>query len=33
MSYAALTDRDHARLVHAIDKQTGLPAMPAHASA
>ncbi len=26
MSYATLTDRDHARLVQSIDKQTGLPA-------
>jgi uncharacterized protein (DUF2252 family) len=25
MSYAMLTDRDHARLVQSIDKQTGLP--------
>jgi uncharacterized protein (DUF2252 family) len=33
MSYAELSDRDHARLVDAIDKQTGLPATPAHASA
>ncbi len=31
MSYAALTDRDHARLVQSIDKETGLPAAPAAA--
>ncbi len=31
MSYAALTDRDHARLVQSIDKSTGLPA--GHAAA
>ncbi|MGO9674774.1 MAG: DUF2252 domain-containing protein [Methylocella sp.] len=30
MSYAALTDRDHARLVQSIDKKTGLPAAPTH---
>ena len=33
MSYAALTDRDHARLVQSIDKKTGLPAEPAPAPA
>ena len=33
MSYAALTDRDHALLVQSIDKQTGLPATPARATA
>jgi uncharacterized protein (DUF2252 family) len=33
MSYAALTDRDHARLVQSIDKKTGLPAEPAPAIA
>jgi uncharacterized protein (DUF2252 family) len=33
MSYAALTDRDHALLVQSIDKQTGLPVTPAHTTA
>lgn len=33
MSYATLTDRDHARLVQSIDKSTGLPREPAKAPA
>jgi len=33
MSYATLTDRDHARLVQSIDKQTGLPAAAVRAVA